>query len=152
MFVVLFEAQPHGERWDEYVAVAAVLRPEVEGIDGFIDNTGFAGAGTPGRLLSLSTWRDEKSVVRWRSQATHRDQGQQRGCFEIFSDYLLRVAEVTDDTHPSDWGHIAADKIRRDRGRRRESRHRGRTPRQPRRRHPPLPSAAATNVRALEMA
>jgi heme-degrading monooxygenase HmoA len=100
MFVVLFEVQPHEETWDEYLDVAKLLRPELEAIEGFIDNTRFASARTPGRLLSLSTWRDEKSLIRWRTQATHHNQGQQRGRFEIFADYRLRVAEVTDDTHP----------------------------------------------------
>ncbi|WP_249012262.1 antibiotic biosynthesis monooxygenase [Conexibacter sp. DBS9H8] len=100
MFVVLFEVQPYTERFNEYLAIAKLLRPELEAIDGFIDNTRFASARTPGRLLSLSTWRDEKSLIRWRTQATHHDQGQQRGRFEIFADYRLRVAEVTDDTHP----------------------------------------------------
>lgn len=99
MFVVLFEVQPHPERFDEYLAVAKLLRPELEAIEGFIDNTRFASARSPGRLLSLSTWRDEKSLIRWRTQATHHDQGQQRGRFEIFADYRLRVAEVTHDSN-----------------------------------------------------
>jgi len=60
MFVVLFEVQPHPELFDEYLGVAKLLRPDLEAIDGFIDNTRFASARTPGRLLSLSTWRDEK--------------------------------------------------------------------------------------------
>ncbi|MHB8449659.1 MAG: antibiotic biosynthesis monooxygenase family protein [Mycobacteriales bacterium] len=100
MFVVLFEVQPKAELRSDYLRVAALLRPELEKIDGFIDNTRFASARTAGRLLSLSTWRDEKSLIRWRTQATHHDQGQQRGRFEIFTDYQLRVAEVAHDTHP----------------------------------------------------
>lgn len=100
MFVVLFEVEPHSELWDEYLSVAKLLRPELEAIDGFIDNTRFVSTRSPGRLLSLSTWRDEKSLIRWRTQARHHDEGQQRGRFEIFADYRLRVAEVTDDTHP----------------------------------------------------
>ncbi len=100
MFVVLFEVQPHADLWDEYLKVAKLLRPELENIDGFVDNTRYASDRTPGRLLSLSTWRDEKSLVRWRSQATHHDHGQTRGRFEIFADYRLRVAQVTDDSHP----------------------------------------------------
>lgn len=79
MFVVLFEAQPHPELFDEYLGVAKLLRPELEAIDGFIDNARFASARTSGRLLSLSTWRDEKALIRWRTQATHHDRGQQRG-------------------------------------------------------------------------
>ncbi|KAB8178816.1 antibiotic biosynthesis monooxygenase family protein [Microbispora catharanthi] len=102
MFVVLFEVQPHAELWDEYLGVAALLRPELETVDGFVDNTRFASARTPGRLLSLSTWRDEKALVRWRAHAVHHEHGQRRGRSEIFTDYRIRVAEVTHDTHAPD--------------------------------------------------
>jgi len=100
VFVVLFEVEPRPELWADYLSVANLLRPELERIDGFIDNVRYRSARTEGRLLSLSTWRDEKSLIRWRSHATHHDQGQRRGRFEIFADYRLRVAEVTADTHP----------------------------------------------------
>lgn len=100
MFVVLFEVQPHYDRWNEYLDIAKLLRPELVAIDGFIDNTRFASARTKGRLLSLSTWRDEKSLIRWRSHAMHHEEGQVRGRGEVFADYRLRVAEVTADSHP----------------------------------------------------
>ncbi len=102
MFVVLFEVQPHAELWDEYLGVATLLRPELETVDGFVDNTRFASARTPGRLLSLSTWRDEKALIRWRTHAVHHEHGQRRGRSEIFTDYRIRVAEVTHDTHAPD--------------------------------------------------
>src|SRR5687768_193825 len=98
MFVVIFEVQPKTERWDDYLQTARLLRPELERIDGFLDNERFRSERTDGRILSLSTWRDEKALVRWRTQATHHDQGQARGRFEIFADYHLRVGEVTADT------------------------------------------------------
>jgi heme-degrading monooxygenase HmoA len=100
VFVVLFEVEPRPERWADYLGIAKLLRPELERIDGFIDNARYRSTRSEGRLLSLSTWRDEKSLIRWRSHATHHDEGQQRGRFEIFADYRLRVAEVTADTHP----------------------------------------------------
>ncbi|WP_214414025.1 antibiotic biosynthesis monooxygenase family protein [Sphaerisporangium fuscum] len=102
MFVVLFEVQPRADLWDAYLDVARLLRPELETIDGFVDNTRFASARTAGRLLSLSTWRDEKALVRWRTHAVHHVHGQQRGRSEIFTDYRIRVAEVTHDTHAPD--------------------------------------------------
>jgi heme-degrading monooxygenase HmoA len=100
VFVVAFEVEPHADLWDEYLQVAATLRPQLESIDGFIDNTRFRCARAPRRLLSLSTWRDEKALIRWRTQAAHHELGQQRGRSEIFSDYRLRVAEVTVDNQP----------------------------------------------------
>jgi heme-degrading monooxygenase HmoA len=98
MFVVIFEVQPKPERWDDYLETARLLRPEIERIDGFLDNERFRSERTEGRVLSLSTWRDEKALIRWRTQATHHDQGQERGRFEIFADYHLRVGEVTADS------------------------------------------------------
>ena len=97
MFVVIFEVQPRKERWDDYLDIAKQLKPMLEAIDGFIDNERFASHRTEGRLLSLSTWRDEKSVIRWRTQGEHHC-AQQRGRFEVFADYRLRVGEVTDDS------------------------------------------------------
>jgi heme-degrading monooxygenase HmoA len=98
MFVVIFEVQPRSERWSDYLDTAKLLRPEIERIDGFLDNERFRSERTEGRLLSLSSWRDEKSLVRWRTQATHHTQGQTRGRFEIFEEYHLRVGEVTADS------------------------------------------------------
>src|SRR5260370_25512843 len=67
MFAVIFEVQPKPERWDDYLGLAKQLKPKLEAIDGFIDNERFESKRTKGRLLSLSTWRDEKAVIRWRS-------------------------------------------------------------------------------------
>src|ERR1700741_2210773 len=99
MFVVIFEVQPKKERWDDYLNLAKRLKPKLEAIDGFIDNERFGSKRTEGRLLSLSTWRDEKAVIRWRTHGEHHGV-QQKGRFEVFEDYHLRVGEVTADTHP----------------------------------------------------
>lgn len=99
MFVVLFEVQPKPERRDDYLETARLLRPELERIDGFLANERYRSERTEGRVLSLSAWRDEKALVRWRAQATHHARGQTRGRFEIFADYRLRVGEVVADSH-----------------------------------------------------
>src|SRR6202051_1627940 len=99
MFVVTFEVQPKPERWEDYLDLAKQLKPKLEAIDGFIDNERFESKRTKGRLLSLSTWRDEKAVVRWRTQGEHH-RVQEKGRFEIFEDYHLRVGEITRDTEP----------------------------------------------------
>lgn len=107
MFAVIFEVQPKPDRWDEYLALARMLKPELERIAGFIDNDRFASRRTEGRLLSLSTWRDEKSVVRWRTHALHHGV-QEKGRFAVFADYHLRVGEVTADTQG---GALAAQRL-----------------------------------------
>jgi heme-degrading monooxygenase HmoA len=99
MFAVIFEVQPKKERWNDYLDLAKFLKPRLEAIDGFIDNERFSSKRTEGRLLSLSTWRDEKAVVRWRTQGEHHGV-QRKGRSEIFEDYHLRVGEVTSDTAP----------------------------------------------------
>ena len=99
MFAVIFEVQPKQDRWDDYVGLAKQLRPKLEAIDGFIDNERFGSKRTSGRVLSLSTWRDEKAVVRWRTQGEHHGV-QEQGRTAVFEDYHLRVGEITFDTTP----------------------------------------------------
>jgi heme-degrading monooxygenase HmoA len=97
MFAVIFEVQPLAERWDDYLGIAKLLRPELKAIDGFIENERFASKRAEGRLLSLSTWRDEKALIRWRTLGVHHA-AQEKGRFEIFADYHLRVGEIVADT------------------------------------------------------
>jgi heme-degrading monooxygenase HmoA len=96
MFAVIFEVVPKKEHWDDYLELAKFLKPEIERIDGFIDNERFASQHWEGRVLSLSTWRDEKAVIRWRTLAVHH-KVQEKGRFEVFQDYHLRVGEITAD-------------------------------------------------------
>lgn len=99
MFAVIFEVQPRKERWDEYLALAKQLKPQLEAIDGFIDNERFESRKTRRLVLSLSVWRDEKAAVRWRTHGEHH-RVQERGRFEVFEDYHLRVGEITADSAP----------------------------------------------------
>jgi heme-degrading monooxygenase HmoA len=101
MHAVIFEVEPKPERFEDYLAIAGVLRPELERIDGFIDNERFRHLARPACLLSLSTWRDEAALIRWRMLAVHR-QAQERGRQEVFSDYRLRVGEVIADSDAAD--------------------------------------------------
>jgi heme-degrading monooxygenase HmoA len=97
MFAVIFEVHPRPEQLDSYFGHAKVLRPELEQVDGFIDNVRYRSLTRPGWLLSLSSWRDEKAVVRWRTTMRHHI-AQERGRAEILLDYHLRVGEITEDT------------------------------------------------------
>ncbi|WP_109479625.1 antibiotic biosynthesis monooxygenase [Paraburkholderia sp. C35] len=97
MFSVLFEVQPRADRWDTYLGYAKMLKPELEQIDGFVDNVRYASLTREGVLLSLSGWRDEKALVRWRTQAMHHGV-QEKGRTQTFSDYRLRVGQITHDT------------------------------------------------------
>ena len=97
MFSVIFEVHPRPERWDDYLGTAKVLRPELERVAGFIDNVRYRSLTRAGWLLSLSGWRDEKAVVRWRTAMRHHV-AQQKGRSEILNDYHLRVGQITQDT------------------------------------------------------
>ena len=102
MFCVLFEVRPKPKQWDSYLGLAALLRPELVRMDGFIDNVRYASKRRPGLLLSVSVWRDEKARIRWRTHALHHGiQG--KGRTEVFSDYHLRVGEIAaDPAHRAD--------------------------------------------------
>src|SRR5262245_31968565 len=97
MFSVLFEVHPKPEQWDAYLGNAKMLRPELERVDGFIDNIRYRSLTREGWILALSGWRDEKSVVRWRTAMRHH-MVQEKGRSEILLDYHLRVGQVTHDT------------------------------------------------------
>jgi heme-degrading monooxygenase HmoA len=96
MHVVIFEVEPKEEGRDAYFALAAGLRAELEKIDGFISVERFQSLTNPGKVLSLSVWRDEASLARWRAHAEHRA-AQERGRAALFRDYRIRVAEVVRD-------------------------------------------------------
>jgi heme-degrading monooxygenase HmoA len=99
MFSVIFEVLPNDGKKDEYLELARHLKPILELVDGFVDNERFESMRRPGWVLSHSTWRDEKSVVRWRTEGEHHAT-QSKGRFQIFGDYHLRVGDVTSDTAP----------------------------------------------------
>ena len=106
MFAVLSEVRPKPAAWDDYLRLAAEMRPHLLAMPGFIDNERFRRLGGDGGLLSLSTWGDEKALVRWRSHGGHAGV-QRRGRFEVFEDYRLRVgAVVADDAPPA--GHAVS--------------------------------------------
>src|ERR1700731_2431387 len=104
MFSVLFEVHPKPDQWDAYLGYAKMLRPELERIEGFVDNIRYRSLTRPGWILSLSGWRDEKALVRWRTRATHHE-AQEKGRSDILFDYHLRVGQVTHDTRLPQ-GHI----------------------------------------------
>jgi heme-degrading monooxygenase HmoA len=98
VFAVLFEVHPYAEQWDAYLGYAKMLRPDLENIDGFVDNIRYRSLRRPGWILSLSNWRDEKALVRWRTLVRHHDV-QVKGRGEVLADYHLRVGQLTGDTH-----------------------------------------------------
>jgi len=96
MIAVIFEVIPAPGRKQEYLDIAASLRPALDEQDGFISIERFASLTNEGKMLSLSFWRDEEAVKRWRQFEGHR-LAQARGRNGVFADYRLRVAGVLRD-------------------------------------------------------
>ena len=108
MLAVIFEVIPAPGRKQQYLELAAELRPELEKIDGFISVERFASLTNESKLLSLSFWRDEEAVRRWRNLARHRE-AQARGRAGVFADYRLRIASVVRDYGMTDRAEAPQD-------------------------------------------
>jgi len=96
MIAVIFEVTPKADGKRVYLDMAAELRPQLEAMDGFISIERFQSLADPRKILSLSFWRDEEALKRWRTLPDHR-QAQFSGRNATFEDYRLRVAEVLRD-------------------------------------------------------
>jgi len=96
MFAVIFEVEPAAGRQQEYLDIAAALRPELEKTEGFISIERYSSLSNPGKILSLSFWRDEAALIRWRQHEEHH-RAQSQGRAGVFKDYRLRVASVVRD-------------------------------------------------------
>lgn len=108
MIAVIFEVWPADGRREDYLAHAARLREELSRIDGFISVERYESLTEPGKLVSLSFWRDEDAVARWRNEIDHR-RSQAAGRAGVFRDYRLRVAAVLRDYGLNDRGQVPAD-------------------------------------------
>ena len=108
MIAVIFEVQPREGQTQAYLDAAAMLRPLLAQVDGFISIERFESLTTKGKILSLSIWRDEAAVAQWRQIEAHRGV-QAAGRRSIFADYRLRVASVIRDYGMNDREQAPAD-------------------------------------------
>lgn len=108
MIAVIFEVRPRDGRRQTYLHIAAELRPLLDGIDGFVSIERFESLTEPGKILSLSFWRDEQAVEAWRQLEAHRA-AQEQGRARVFEDYRLRVATVIRDYGMSERDQAPAD-------------------------------------------
>jgi heme-degrading monooxygenase HmoA len=110
MIAVIFEVWPNEGHRDTYLGIAASLRAELESIDGFVSVERFESLTEPGKLLSLSIWRDEEAVVEWRNRKNHRA-AQRAGRTQHFASYRLRVAHVLRDYGPVERAEAPGDAL-----------------------------------------
>jgi heme-degrading monooxygenase HmoA len=110
MIAVIFEVRPKPEQRQTYLDIAAALRPHLEKIDGFISIERFESLTEPGKILSLSFFRDEAAVAAWRNIEAHR-QAQAKGRGQVFADYRLRIASVMRDYGMQDRAQAPRDSL-----------------------------------------
>jgi heme-degrading monooxygenase HmoA len=108
VIAVIFDVWPAEGQRETYLDIAAELRPLLDQIDGFISVERFESIYEPGKVLSLSFWRDEAAVEAWRTLAEHRV-AQRAGRDHVFRDYRLRVASVIRDYGMNDRAQAPAD-------------------------------------------
>ena len=96
MIAVIFEVQITEGCKDDYLEIAAKMRPMLEEVVGFISVERFQSLTDPSKLLSLSFFENEEAVQRWRTLGAHRS-AQSKGRAGVFSDYHLRIAHVIRD-------------------------------------------------------
>jgi heme-degrading monooxygenase HmoA len=108
MLAVIFEVEAKEGRESRYFELAAGLRPELEKIDGFISVERFQSLTNKRKYLSLSFWRDEAAVARWRSHFAHQG-AQTEGKREIFRDFRIRVGTIVRDYNLADRMPASAD-------------------------------------------
>ena len=110
MIAIIFEVWPAEGKRGAYLDYAARLKPDLERMDGFVSVERFESLTEPGKLLSLSFWRDEASVDAWRNHAEHR-KAQAAGRGGLFADYRLRVVSVIRDYGPENRDQAPDDAI-----------------------------------------
>ena len=108
MIAVIFEVWPRPEHRQQYLDLAAELKPILETIDGFISVERFESLTEKGKILSLSFFRDEAAVEAWRNIPQHR-RTQAKGRATIFENYHLRIAGVIRDYGMNDRAQVPKD-------------------------------------------
>ena len=110
MIAVIFEVEPYQDKWQEYLDIAAELKPELEKIDGFISIERFQSLVDKNRILSLSFFETEEAVAEWRNLEAHRN-AQARGRAGIFKEYRIRIASVLRDYTMTARGSVPSDSL-----------------------------------------
>ena len=108
MIAVIFEVMPLPGHQQQYLDIAAGLKPMLQQVEGFISVERFQSLSDSDKILSVSFWEDEAAVQRWRTQTAHRN-AQTKGRNEVFRDYRIRVAHVLRDYGMEDRAKVPTD-------------------------------------------
>jgi heme-degrading monooxygenase HmoA len=94
MIAVIFEGIPHEGKMEEYLGLAPKYAEHMKSFDGFISNERFQSCADPNKVLSLSFWRDEESIHRFRQLDIHI-KDERLGREELFKDYRIYISTVS---------------------------------------------------------
>ena len=108
MIAVIFEFTPKEGKFDDYVRVVDTLRGDLAKAEGFISLERFESITSKGKFVSLSFWRDEEAVRKWRTLQAHRE-AQAKGRGGIIASYRLRIAQVSRDYTMDERSQAPAD-------------------------------------------
>lgn len=99
MISQFFEVQIRAGHRDQYLDLAASLKPALMAMGGclFIDR--FKSLTRENLLLSYQIWQDEAAMTAWRVDAHHHEV-QRVGREKVFSDYRIRIAQVIHEARP----------------------------------------------------
>ncbi|CCD95470.1 conserved hypothetical protein [Bradyrhizobium sp. ORS 375] len=99
MLSLFFEVEIKPGHLDQYLQLAASLRPELDALGGCLFLDRFKSLSRDNLILSYQIWQDEGAITAWRVHAHHHDI-QTLGRDKVFSDYRLRVAELIHEVRP----------------------------------------------------
>lgn len=97
--VAVFTSQRNPDDRSAYDQASARMAELVVGIDGFLGHESARGADGFG--ITVSYWRDEAALRRWRDHLEHR-QVQGRGKAEWYDRYVLRVGRIERESRRPD--------------------------------------------------
>jgi len=94
MIAVIFEVEfDDTEKAQRYFDIAQSLRPNLDGIEGFVSIERFQSVSTPGKILSYSLWENENAIRQWREHPEHA-LAQETGKQTLFKSWRIAVAVV----------------------------------------------------------
>src|SRR5215470_12619685 len=99
MMSLFFEIEFKPGRTEQYLNLAASLKPRLDEMGGCLFLDRFKSLSRDNLLLSYQIWQDEGAMTAWRVDAQHH-KVQALGREKVFSDYRLRIAQVIHEARP----------------------------------------------------
>jgi heme-degrading monooxygenase HmoA len=99
MIGLFFEVQTRPGYRDQYLDLAAALKPALEAGGGCLTIERFQSLSRDDLLLSHQIWQDEGALTAWRVHG-HHHKVQELGRERVFADYRIRIAQVIHEARP----------------------------------------------------